>query len=141
MIIISCVGCSPFQHSLRRPLGASQVALVVKNPAANAGDIPWVRKIPWRRAWHPTAVFLPGDSPWTEEPGGLQSMGWQRVGHDRSDLAAEQLWGFPGGSVSREYASNVGDLGFILGSGRFPGEGTGNPLQYCCLGKPMEREA
>ena len=33
----------------------------------------------WRRAWQPTPVFLPGDSPWTEEPGGLQSMGSQRV--------------------------------------------------------------
>ena len=30
----------------------------------------------------PTLVFLPGESPWTEEPGGLQSMGSQRVGHD-----------------------------------------------------------
>ena len=79
--------------------------------------------------------------PWTEEPGGLQSMGSQRVGHDRSDLAAEQPWGFPGGSVSREYASNVGDLGFILGSGRFPGEGTGNPLQYSSQKNPMDRGA
>ena len=32
-------------------------------------------KIPWRRAWQPTPVFLPGELPWTEEPGGLQSMG------------------------------------------------------------------
>ena len=46
------------------------------------GFDPWVRKIPWRRAWQPTPVFLPGESPWTEEPGGLQSMGLQRVGHD-----------------------------------------------------------
>ena len=30
---------------------------------------------PWKRAWEPTPVFLPGESPWTEEPGGLQSMG------------------------------------------------------------------
>jgi len=29
----------------------------------------WVRKIPWIRAWQPTPVFLPGESPWTEEPG------------------------------------------------------------------------
>ena len=48
---------------------------------------PWVRKIPWRRAWQPTPVFLPGESPWTEEPGGLQSIGLQRVGHDWSNLA------------------------------------------------------
>ena len=41
----------------------------------------WVRMIPWRRAWQPTAVFLPGESPWTEEPGGLQSTESQRAGH------------------------------------------------------------
>ena len=43
---------------------------------------PWVGKIPWRRKWQPTPVFLPGESLWTEEPGGLQSLGSQRVGHD-----------------------------------------------------------
>ena len=43
----------------------------------------WVGEIPWRRKWQPTPVFLPGKKiPWTEEPGGLQSMGLQRVGHD-----------------------------------------------------------
>ena len=67
--------------------GASRVALVVKNPPANAGDLrrgfdPSVGKILWRRAWQSTLVFLPGESPWTEEPAGLQSMGSQRVGHD-----------------------------------------------------------
>ena len=35
---------------------------------------PWVGKIPWKMAWQPTPVFFPGKSPWTEEPGGLQSM-------------------------------------------------------------------
>ena len=34
----------------------------------SSGFSPWVRKIPWRRAWQPTPVFLPGESPWTEEP-------------------------------------------------------------------------
>ena len=38
---------------------------------------PWVGKMPWRRVWQPIPVFLPGESPWTEEPGGLQSMGSQ----------------------------------------------------------------
>ena len=47
----------------------------------------WVGKIPWRRAWQPTPVFLPGQSPWTEEPGGLQSMWPQRVRNNWSDLA------------------------------------------------------
>ena len=41
-----------------------------------------VGKMPWRRAWQPTPAFLPLEFPWTEEPGGLQSMGSQRVGHD-----------------------------------------------------------
>ena len=46
------------------------------------GFDPWVGKIPWRRAWQPIPVFLTREIPWTEEPGGLQSMGSQRVGHD-----------------------------------------------------------
>ena len=64
-----------------------QVVLAVKNLAVDAGDrrhgfSPWVTKIPWRRAWPPTPIFLPRESPWTEEPGRLQSMGSQRVRHD-----------------------------------------------------------
>ena len=46
------------------------------------GFDPWVRKILWRRAWQPTPVFLPRESPWTGEPGGLQSMESQRAGHN-----------------------------------------------------------
>ena len=47
-----------------------------KESTAHAGDRgfdPWVGKIPWSWKWHPTPVFLPGESPWTEEPHGLQS--------------------------------------------------------------------
>jgi len=44
--------------------------------------------IKWRRQWHPTPVFLPGESQVRGEPGGLPSMGSHRVGHDWSDLAA-----------------------------------------------------
>ena len=44
-------------------------------------------KISWRRAWQPTPVYLPGEFSWTEEPGGLQSMGLQRVGHNWSNLS------------------------------------------------------
>ena len=55
-----------------------------------AGLNSWLRKIPWRRTWQPTPVFLPGESPWTEEPGGVESMGWQRVGHDWSHWAQTQ---------------------------------------------------
>ena len=45
----------------------------------------------------------------------------------------------PGGSDSKEFAYNVGDLGLIPGSGRSPGEENGNPLQYSCLENSMDR--
>ena len=48
------------------------------------------------------------------------------------------IWGFPGSSEVKASACNVGDLGLILGSGRPPGEGNGNPLQYSCLENPMD---
>ena len=59
----------PLQYSR-----ASLVSQLVKNPPAmwETGFNPLVGKIPWRRAWQPT--------PWTEDPGGLQSMVLQRVG-------------------------------------------------------------
>ena len=50
--------------------------------------------------------------------------------------------GFPGGSVVKNPLANAGateDSGLIPGLGRFPGEGIGNPLQYSCLGNPMDR--
>ena len=46
--------------------------------------------------------------------------------------------GFPGGSEVKASACNEGDLGSIPGSGRSPGEGNGNPLQYSCLENPMD---
>ena len=45
------------------------------------------------------------------------------------------------GSDSEECACDSGDLGSIPGSGRSPGEGNGNPLQYSCLEKPMDERA
>ena len=45
---------------------------------------------------------------------------------------------FPGGSDGKESAYNAGDLGSIPGSGRSPGEGNGNPLQYSWLENPMD---
>ena len=48
---------------------------------------------------------------------------------------------FPGGSDGKASAYNAGDLGLIPGSGRSPGEGNGNPLQYSSLENPMDREA
>ena len=52
--------------------------------------------------------------------------------------------GFPGGSVVRNPPANAGSTGdssLIPGSGRYPGEGNGNPLQYSCLGNPVDKGA
>ena len=51
------------------------------------------------------------------------------------------LVGFPGGSDSNESACNAGDLGLIPESGRSPGEGVGNPLQYSCLKQTVVLES
>ena len=55
--------------------------------------------------------------------------------------------GFPDGSEGKASACNkgnpedTGDAGSIPGSGRFPGEGNGNPLQYSCLGNFIEKRS
>ena len=49
--------------------------------------------------------------------------------------------GFPGGAVVKNLPANAGDPGSIPGSGRSLGDGNGNPLQYSCLGNPMDRGA
>ena len=46
------------------------------------GFYPWVGKIPWRKAWQITPVFLPGESHGQRKLGGYQSMRSHRVGHD-----------------------------------------------------------
>ena len=63
---------------------ASKVALVIKNPPANAGGIRDVGSTPgWGRSPGAThSSVLAWRIPWTEEPGGLQSIGLQRVGQD-----------------------------------------------------------
>ena len=61
---------------------------------------------------------------------------WTRLSDFHFHLA-----GFPSGLVGKESACNAGDPGLISGLGRSPGEGNGKPLQYSCLGNPMERGA
>ena len=48
------------------------------------------------------------------------------------------IYDFPGGSDGKASVYNAGDPGSISGSGRFPGEGNGNPPQYSCLENPMD---
>ena len=104
---------------------------------------PWVGKIPWRKVWQPTPVFLPGQSPWTEEPGGLHFMGSRRVGHNwvtkhrTAELGCTQIawgqspqilspvleppqpWGFLGGSDGKESVCS-GRSGFDPWAGKIP---------------------
>ena len=70
-------------NSLQRP-HRQQLSCIMLNKCHPfcITKIPLVGKIPWRRKWQPTPVFLPGQSPWTEEPCGLQSVGLQRVRHN-----------------------------------------------------------
>ena len=70
---------------------------MVKNPlqCRRPGFHPLVGKIPWRRTWQLTPVFLPGVSPWTDVPRGLQSPGSKRVRHSR---ATKHSWVVPCGS-------------------------------------------
>ena len=56
-------------------------------------------------------------------------------------LLPEGHQGFPGGSDGKESTCNVGDSGSIPGSGRLPGKGNGNPLQYSGLENSMDRAA
>ena len=64
---------------------------------------------------------------------GLHSTGSQRVRHDWATSLS-----LSGGSEVKASACNVGDLGSVPRSGRSPGEGSGNPLQYSCLENPMD---
>ena len=59
--------------------------------------------------------------------------------HDWNLLIVKLVFGFPGGSVVKSSPASAGDVGPIPGSGRPPGEGNGNPIQYSCLGNPMDR--
>ena len=83
-----------FAHTQARsfPGGASgkEPSCQYRRPKRQRFD-PWVRKIPWRRACQSTPVYLFGESPWSEEPGRLQSIGSERVRHDWSNLAGKKL--------------------------------------------------
>ena len=58
-----------------------------------------------------------------------------------SDFGAQENKGFPGRSVAKNLPANAGEEGLNPGSGRSPGEGNGNPLQYSCLENSIDRGA
>ena len=108
------------------------------------GFDPWVRKIPWRRKWQPTPVFLPGESHGQRSLEGYSPWGCKEsdttewlthIGnththtHTHTHTQATFHMDFPGGSVVKNPSTSAGDSGLIPGSGRSPGVGNGNPLQ------------
>ena len=100
----------------------------------------WIRKICWRRDRLPTPVFLgfpcgsAGKESACRRP---QFDSWVRkVPWRRDRLPTPVFLGFLGDSDDKESSCNVGDLGSILGLGRSPGGGPGNPFQYSCLENP-----
>ena len=90
----------------------------------------WVRSLgqedPLEQEMATHSSTLAWKIPWMEEPGRLQSMGLQRVGHD---------W------VTSLHFTNAGDVGSVPGLGRFPGKRSGYLLQYTCLENSMNRGA
>ena len=74
----------------------------------------------------------------------LQSMGSKRVRHDRATEQQQRcsIWASPVAQLVKTLPANAEgarDAGSIPGSGRSPGEGNGNPIQYSFLGNPMDR--
>ena len=119
-----------------------------KESACNTGDlgsVPRVGKSPWRRTWQPTPGFLPAESPWTEEPGGLRSKELQRVGREdmteRLSTAHNHIEGSSGSSAVKKSTCNAADAGSIPESGRLPGKGHSNPLQCSTPQNPIDRGA
>ena len=76
-------------------------------------------EINWRRQWHPTPVLLPGKIPWKEEPGGLQSMGSLRVGHDWATSLS--LFTFHFHALEKEMATHSSVLAWRIPGMREPG--------------------
>ena len=78
---------------------ASPMLLQVKNlPAVQEIQVQFLGwKAPWRRKWQPTPIFSAWRTPWPEEPGRLQSKGWQRIKHD---WAHTHGWGLILGMVT-----------------------------------------
>ena len=91
----SCLG-----NPIDRGDGRARVHRMAKNPPARrCGFYPWVGKIPWRRAWQPTPVFLPGKSHRQRSLVGYRPWGCQRVRHNlvtkhqqQSDLSRVRVW-------------------------------------------------
>ena len=94
----------------------------------------WEGALEEEMATHSSIFASLGKIPWTEEPGGLQSMGLQKVG----DKYSTPMSVFPGGSTVKKLLARQEIWFQFLGWEDFPGEGNGNPLHNTCLGNPMD---
>ena len=103
-----------------------RVEVVVRVKGAREGDVGS------SGSWRKSRIFP-----------GMQDREWMCLERTACETAVryEGTWGFPGGSVVKNLPTNAGDTGSGPRSGRVPGEGNGNPLQYYCLGNPMDRGA
>ena len=113
------------------------------------------REDPLEEHMAPHSSILAWRIPWAEEPGRLQSMGLQRVGHDWATSISIiylsifpyiyiAIWASKVALVVKNLPVNAGDIrdvDLIPGLGKSPGGGHGNPLQYSCLKNPMDRGA
>ena len=132
-----CLGIGAYQ--------TLQVAQTVKNLPAMQET--WVQSLgqedPLEKGMATHSSILAWIIPWTLEPGGLQSMGSQRIRHDLATIqqAVFKYLSCIIGSEGKVFACNAGDPSLIPGSGRSLEEGNSYPLQYSCLGNPMDRGA
>ena len=129
-------------------IGPSLVVQMVRNPSAmweaQVRSLGWEDPLEKGMATH--SSILAWRSPWTEELGGLQSMGSQRVRHNWAKyIYRERIgWASQVALVVKNPPASAGDvryLGLIPGLVRTPGGGHSNPLQYSCLKNSMDRGA
>ena len=100
----------------------------------------WVRSLDWEdpleKGTETHSSILLGESHGQRSLADCTPYSWKEWDTTEIQIA---LFAFPRGSVGKESACNVGELGSIPGLGRSPGEGNGNPLQYSYLENFMDR--
>ena len=155
MEIFKCSDITTLENKITQPHICIQLHFLASLVAQRLKRLPamwetWVRSLggedTLEKEMATHSSILAWRIPWTEEPGGQQPTGSQRVGHDwaTSLSLSHFMRGFPGGASGKNLTANAGhvrDASSIPGSGRSPGGGHSNPLQYSCLENPMEREA
>ena len=152
------VGSSGFAHpSMRWDVSSEihwfgEVVLVfMDNTLCNTNNDDEGAKARWKQQRNGDRWFLMWVSCWLQV---WSSLGCMKLNDDSKEAISifnfpvfilkcdwDLIQGFPGGSDGKESVYNARDTGSIPGSGRSPGEGHGNPLQYSCLENPMDRGA